>query len=141
MTKLTDLTITEALEGLSAKKFSAAELTEAHIAAMEKARGLNAFITETPDLARKQAKESDARRASGKAGALDGIPLAIKDLYCTKGVKTTAASKILDNFVPTYESTVSGKLFDAGAVMLGKTSLDEFAMGASNTTSAFNPVV
>ncbi|MGB9152718.1 MAG: Asp-tRNA(Asn)/Glu-tRNA(Gln) amidotransferase subunit GatA [Alphaproteobacteria bacterium] len=141
MSKLTDLTIAEALQGLSAKKFSAVELTDAHIAGVEKARGLNAFITETPDLARKQAKESDARRASGKAGELDGIPLAIKDLYCTKGVRTTAASHILDNFVPTYESTVSQKLFDAGAVMLGKVNLDEFAMGSGGTTSYFKPTI
>jgi aspartyl-tRNA(Asn)/glutamyl-tRNA(Gln) amidotransferase subunit A len=141
MSKLTDLTITEALDGLSTKKFSAAELTDAHIVGVEKARPLNAFITETPDIARKQAQASDARRASGKVGALDGIPLAIKDLYCTKGVRTTAASKILDNFVPTYESTVSQKLFDAGAVMLGKVNLDEFAMGSGGITSAFNPTI
>lgn len=141
MTKLTDLTITEALQGLSAKKFSALELTDAHIAGMEKARGLNAFITETPELARQQAKESDARRASGKAGALDGIPLAIKDLYCTKGVRTTAASRILENFVPTYESTVSQKLLDAGAVTLGKANLDEFAMGSGGTSSYFKPTI
>jgi aspartyl-tRNA(Asn)/glutamyl-tRNA(Gln) amidotransferase subunit A len=141
MSKLTDLTITEALKALDAKKFSAVELTDAHIAAMEKARGLNAFITETPEQARKQAKESDTRRASGKAGALDGIPLAIKDLYCTKGVRTTAASHILENFVPTYESTVTQKLFDAGAVMLGKVNLDEFAMGGSGITSYFKPAI
>ncbi|MDD3289002.1 MAG: Asp-tRNA(Asn)/Glu-tRNA(Gln) amidotransferase subunit GatA [Alphaproteobacteria bacterium] len=141
MSKLTDLSITEALARLDKKEFSAVDLASAHIEGMKKARCLNAFITETPEIALEQAKKSDARRAAGKAGALDGIPLGIKDLYCTKGVKTTAASKILDNFVPTYESTVSGKLFDAGAVMLGKTSLDEFAMGGSNTTSAFDPVV
>jgi aspartyl-tRNA(Asn)/glutamyl-tRNA(Gln) amidotransferase subunit A len=141
MTKLTDLTITEALQGLSIRKFSAVELTDAHIAAVEKARGLNAFITETPEIARKQAKESDARRASCKAGDLDGIPLAIKDLYCTKGVRTTAASHILHNFVPTYESTVSQKLFGVGSVMLGKVNLDEFAMGSSGSTSAFKPTI
>ncbi len=141
MTKLTDLTITEALTGLSAKKFSAVELTDAHIAAVEKARGLNAFITETPDIARKQAAESDARRKAGKTGDLDGIPLAIKDLYCTKGTRTTAASHILHNFVPTYESFVSKKLFDAGSVMLGKVNLDEFAMGSSGGTSYFKPTI
>lgn len=143
MTKLTDLTITEALEGMSAKKFSAVELAEAHIAAVEnpQARGMNAFITETPFLAREQAAASDARRAAGNAGDLEGIPLAIKDLYCTKGVRTTAASHILHNFVPTYESTVSQKLFDAGAVMLGKANLDEFAMGSSGITSAFKPTI
>ena len=143
MTKLTDLTISEALQGLEAKTFSAVELTEAHLAAMEspKARGLNAFITETPEIARRQAAESDARRAQGQAGALDGIPLAQKDLYCTKGARTTAASKILDDFTPTYESTVTQKLFDAGSVMLGKVNLDEFAMGGSGTTSAFGPTI
>jgi len=141
MSKLTDLTIAEALQGLSAKKFSAVELTDAHIAGIEKARGLNAFITETPEIAKRQAKESDARRAAKKAGALEGIPIAIKDLYCTKGVRTTAASHILDQFVPTYESTVSEKLFGAGAVMLGKTNLDEFAMGSSGITSFFKPTI
>ncbi len=141
MTALTNLTIAEALDGLNAKKFSAAELTDAHIAAIEKARGLNAFVTETPDIARAQAKASDARRASGAASALDGIPLALKDLFCTKGVRTTAASKILNDFVPPYESTVTQKLFDAGAVMLGKVNLDEFAMGGSGITSAFGPTV
>jgi len=143
MTKLTDLTITEALEGLAGKKFSSTELTEAHIAAMENpaARGINAYITETPFVARQQAAASDARRAAGNAGELDGIPLAIKDLYCTKGVRTTAASRILHNFVPTYESTVTQKLFDAGAVMLGKSNLDEFAMGSSGITSASGPTI
>ena len=141
MTKLTDLTIVDALDGLAAKKFSAVELTDAHLVGMEKARGLNAFITETPEIAKRQAKESDARRASGKAGALEGIPLAIKDLYCTTGVKTTAASKILSNFVPTYESTVSQKLADAGSVMLGKVNLDEFAMGSGGTSSHFGPTI
>ena len=141
MSKLTDLSITEALSGLAAKKFSAVELTDAHIKAVEKARPLNAFITETPEIAARQAKESDARRASGKAGALDGIPLAMKDLYCTKGVRTTAASKILHNFVPTYESTVSQKLADAGSVMLGKVNLDEFARGSGGTSSHFGPTI
>lgn len=141
MTKLTDLTILEAVDGLKAKKFSAVELTDAHIAAMEKARGMNTFITETPEIARSQAKDSDARRASGSAGALDGIPLAIKDLFCTKGVRTTAASHILENFIPTYESTVTTKLFDAGAVMLGKVNLDEFAMGSGGITSYFKPAI
>lgn len=141
MSKLTDLSVVEALAGLEAKKFSAVELAKEHIAGMEKARCLNAFVTETPELALDQAKASDARRASGKAGAMDGIPIGMKDLYCTKGVRTTASSKILDNFVPTYESTVSKKLFDAGAVMLGKTALDEFAMGSSTTTNAFGPTI
>lgn len=141
MTKLTDLTVTEAVSGLLTKKISATELVSAHIAAVEKARGLNAFITETPELALKQAKESDARYAAGTAGAMDGIPIGIKDLYCTKGVRTTAASHILDNFIPTYESTVSQKLFNAGSVMLGKVNLDEFAMGSGGTSSYFGPAI
>ncbi len=141
MTKLTDLTITEALAGLDAKKFSAVELTEAHIVATEKARPLNVFITETPEIARQQAKASDVRRVSGKAGAMDGIPIAMKDLYCTKGTRTTAASGILYNFIPTYESTVSQKLFDAGCVMLGKANMDDAAMGSANITSHFGPVI
>ena len=141
MTNLTHLSVTEALAGLAKKEFTAVELTQAHIKAMERARGLNAFITETPELALKQAQDSDARRTKGNAGAMDGIPLGIKDLFCTKGVRTTAASRILDNFTPTYESTVSQKLLDAGAVTLGKTNLDEFAMGSSNITSAYGPVI
>ncbi len=141
MTKLTDLTMTEALAGLTAKSFSAVELTQAYIAAMTKGRGLNAYITETPELALEQAKASDARYAAGAARAMDGMPIGMKDLYCTKGVRTTAASKILDNFVPTYESTVSQKLQDAGCVMLGKLNLDEFAMGGSGTTSAYGPAI
>ena len=141
MTGLTNLTLAETIKGLEKKEFSAAETTQAHIRAVEGARHLNAFITETPDLALKQAKESDARRAKGNAKPLDGVPLAIKDLFCTKDVRTTACSKILGNFVPPYESTVSGKLLGDGAVMLGKTSLDEFAMGSSNTTSAFGNVI
>lgn len=138
---LIDLTLAQALDGLAAKRFSAVELTEAYIARAEATRGLNAFITETFDLAREQAKASDERRAKGQAGALEGAPLGIKDLFCTEGVRTTAASKILHNFVPPYESTVSGKLKAAGAVMLGKLNLDEFAMGSSNTTSHFGPVI
>ena len=142
MGKLTDLSVTEAVAGLAGKKFTAVELAKAHIAAMQApaARGMNAYITETPELALKQAAASDARRAAATAGAMDGIPVAIKDLYCTKGVKTTAASRILDDFTPTYESTVTQKLLDAGCVMLGKTNLDEFAMGSSSTTSWYGPV-
>jgi len=141
MTDLCKLTIAEALEGMDKKKFSASELTEAHIKACEGARGLNAFITESFDVARGQAKASDARRAEGKALPLDGIPMAIKDMFCTKGVRTTAGSKILGNFVPQYESTVTAKLFADGAVMLGKANQDEFAMGSSNITSAFGPAI
>jgi aspartyl-tRNA(Asn)/glutamyl-tRNA(Gln) amidotransferase subunit A len=141
MTDLTHQTIVEALKGLKAKQFTSKELTEAHIRQMEATKSLNAFVTETPDLALKQAAESDKRRAAGNAGPLEGIPLAIKDLFCTKGVQTTASSNILKGFIPQYESTVSGQLFRDGIVMLGKTSLDEFAMGSSNTTSAFGNVI
>ncbi|MGB4056863.1 MAG: amidase, partial [Alphaproteobacteria bacterium] len=141
MTSLTHLTIDEALRGLEKKEFTSVELTEAHLTAMEKARNLNAYIVETPEIAMKQAKESDLRRATGKSGLLDGIPLGIKDLFCTDGVQTTAASKILKGFKPTYESTVTANLFRDGAVMLGKTNLDEFAMGSSNTTSAYGNVI
>lgn len=141
MSTLTHLTITEALKGLEKKEFTAVELTSAHIKAVEDIRSLNAYILETPEIALKQAQESDQRRASGKAGLLEGIPLAIKDLFCTKGVETTACSNILKGFIPQYESTVTRKLFDDGAVMLGKVNLDQFAMGSSNTTSAFGNVI
>ncbi|TDQ78847.1 aspartyl/glutamyl-tRNA(Asn/Gln) amidotransferase subunit A [Dongia mobilis] len=141
MSELTHLTIAAALDGLAAKKFSARELTEAHLAAMAKHKNLNAYITETPEIALKQADASDQRRAGGKAGALEGIPLGIKDLFCTEGVLTTAGSHILDGFRPTYESTVTRNLFDAGAVMLGKLNLDEFAMGSSNKTSYYGNVI
>jgi aspartyl-tRNA(Asn)/glutamyl-tRNA(Gln) amidotransferase subunit A len=141
MTGLTELTLTDAREGLSRKKFSAEELAKAHIAAMEQARVLNAFILETPEKALEMARASDARIAKGKSGPLEGIPLGIKDLYCTEGVQTTAGSRILEGFVPTYESTVTANLWRDGAVMLGKLNLDEFAMGSSNETSYFGPVI
>ncbi len=138
--ELTELGLAEARDGLRAGDFSARELVDAHIGAMEAARGLNAFITETPDLAREQAEAADRKIASGEAGLLEGLPIGIKDLFCTDGVRTTAGSRILDNFVPVYESTVTAKLRGAGAVMLGKLNLDEFAMGSSNETSYFGPV-
>ena len=141
MTSLTALTIAEASVKLKAKDISALELTDAYLAAMEKARALNAYIVETPEQARDMAKASDARIAKGEAGALEGIPLGIKDLFATMGVHTQAASHILDGFKPTYESTVSGNLFREGAVMLGKLNMDEFAMGSSNETSYYGPVV
>ena len=137
--ELTELTLADARDALRAKKISARELVEAHIGAIGKARRLNAFITETADLALAQAKESDARLAKGEGRPLEGIPLAIKDLFCTKGVRTTAASHILGEFVPAYESTVTQNLWNAGAVLLGKTNLDEFAMGSSCETSYFGP--
>ena len=140
--RLTELTIAGARDGLAHGSFSALELAEAHIAAMEAARGLNAFITETPEVARARARASDARRAKGEAaGPMDGIPVAVKDLFCTEGVLTTAGSHILDGFTPRYESTVTANLNAAGAVMLGKTNLDEFAMGSANVTSYHGPVI
>ncbi len=137
---LTALSLAEARDGLARKAFSARELTESHIAAVEAVRPLNAFITETPDQALAMAAAADERLARGEARPLDGIPIAVKDLYCTKGVLTTAASHILDGFRPPYESTVTDKLWQAGAVMLGKSNLDEFAMGSSSTTSYYGPV-
>ncbi|MDP2261053.1 MAG: Asp-tRNA(Asn)/Glu-tRNA(Gln) amidotransferase subunit GatA [Caulobacter sp.] len=141
MSELTSLTLKAALEGLRAKQFSSVEITRALIAAVEAARPLNAFVLETPEKALEMAAASDARIASGDAGALEGAPLGIKDLFCTEGVRSTAASKILGNFIPEYESTVTANLFGDGAVMLGKLNLDEFAMGSSNETSAFGNVI
>ena len=138
--KLTDLTIADAKKLLLNKEISAVELTEAYIKNMEKYSYLNAYVTSTPEIALEQAKIADDNIAKGKARELEGIPLAIKDLYCTKGVKTTASSKMLENFIPQYESTVSQKLLDAGISMLGKTSMDEFAMGSTNLTSYFGEV-
>jgi aspartyl-tRNA(Asn)/glutamyl-tRNA(Gln) amidotransferase subunit A len=138
---LTALTLAQARDGLTKKEFSAAELAQAHVSAMEKARTLNAFVLETAERATEMAKASDARLAKGEAKPLDGIPLAIKDMFCTEGVRTTACSHILDNFVPTYESTVTANLWRDGAVLLGKTNNDEFAMGSSNETSFCGPVI
>ena len=140
MSDLTSLTLEAAVEGLKAKRFSSLELTQAHIQAMESGRALNAYVLETPDKALSMARAADARIASGAAGPLEGVPLGIKDLFCTEGVRTTACSKILGDFKPTYESTVTTQLWRDGAVMLGKLNLDEFAMGSSNETSAFGPV-
>ena len=134
------MTLAEARDAIRAKKISSRELTGAFVKAIEGARPLNAFLTEAGEQAMLAADAADRRIAEGKMGALEGLPLAIKDLFCTKGTRTTAASKILGNFVPPYESTVTQNLWDAGAVMLGKTNLDEFAMGSSNETSAFGPV-
>src|SRR3954454_17267730 len=140
MSDLTSLTIAEARNGLAAKSFTSLELTEAHIAAIEAARALNAFVLETPDEARTMARAADETIARGEGGPLAGIPLGIKDLFATKGVRTTACSRILSNFVPTYESTITSQLWRDGAVMLGKLNNDEFAMGSSNETSCFGPV-
>ncbi len=141
MAELTHLTLAQARDGLRAKDFSAVELAQAHLDAMEKGRELNAYITETGDLAKERAKAADNNLANGSAGALEGLPIGIKDLFCTEGVLTTAASHILDGYQPQYESTVTAKLKDAGAVMVGKTNLDEFAMGSSNESSYYGPAI
>jgi aspartyl-tRNA(Asn)/glutamyl-tRNA(Gln) amidotransferase subunit A len=136
----TSFTLADARSALGQKKISARELASAFVSAVEGARELNAFVTETPELALEGATESDARLAKGEGRPLEGLPLAIKDLFCTKGVRTTAGSRILGNFVPSYESTVTQNLWNAGATMLGKTNMDEFAMGSSNESSHFGPV-
>ena len=141
MTVLTDLTIAGMKAGLAKRDFSAVELADAHLDAMAAARALNAFIVETPEIARAQAAAADASLARGAVRPLTGIPIGIKDLFCTQGVQTTAGSKILQGFIPQYESTVSGKLLGDGAVMLGKLNMDEFAMGSSNETSAYGKVI
>jgi aspartyl-tRNA(Asn)/glutamyl-tRNA(Gln) amidotransferase subunit A len=141
MTELTSLTLAQARDALRRREFSAAELTDAHLAVMEQARALNAYVLETPEQARAMAAAADARLAAGEARPLEGLPLGVKDMFATKGVRTTAASHILDNFVPTYESTVTANLWRDGAVMLGKLNNDEFAMGSSNETSFFGPVI
>ena len=141
MTDLNKLTIAETLEGLKNKQFSATEVTQSYIKAMEDHRRLNAYVLETPEIALEQAKESDARYANGTNKALDGIPMGIKDLFCTKGIRTTACSHILDNFIPQYESTVTQNLLNAGVNILGKLNMDEFAMGGSNETSFFGPAI
>lgn len=141
MTELNKLTISETLDGLKNKKFSATELTQSYLHAMETNRHLNAYVLETPEVALTQAKEADTRYANGSNKALDGIPMGIKDLFCTKGIRTTACSHILDNFVPQYESTVTQNLLDAGVSILGKLNMDEFAMGGSNETSFYGPVI
>src|SRR5258707_8052626 len=129
MAALTDLTIAQLTTALARKEASAVDVADAHLKKLDEHRALNAFITETPDKAREMAKASDARRAKGEAGLLDRVPLAIKDLFCTQGVQTTAGSHILQGFVPPYESTVTANLWEAGAGLIGKTNLDEFAMG------------
>ena len=141
MTDITKLTVYEQLQGLKNKEFTSVELAIAYAKKMEEGRKYNAYITECTDYAIEQAKESDYRYANGTNRSLEGIPLGIKDLFCTKNIRTTAASHMLDNFVPPYESTVTQNLLNNGAVFLGKLSLDEFAMGGSNETSYFGPVV
>jgi aspartyl-tRNA(Asn)/glutamyl-tRNA(Gln) amidotransferase subunit A len=141
MTDLTALTLAEARDGLSGKEFSATELTHAHLAAMAKAHALNAYVLETPERAQSMAKAADERLQSGDARPLEGIALGIKDMFATKDVRTTACSRILGNFIPTYEATVTANLWRDGAVMLGKLNNDEFAMGSSNESSCFGPTI
>ena len=141
MTELTKLTIAEAREGLQNKEFTAPELVEAYAAKMAEGRKYNAYVCETTEQALAQAKESQKKIEGGEGGELEGIPLGIKDLFCTKGITTTACSNILKGFVPPYESVVTARLLAAGANFLGKLNLDEFAMGGSNETSAFGPAV
>ncbi|MDR0571988.1 MAG: Asp-tRNA(Asn)/Glu-tRNA(Gln) amidotransferase subunit GatA [Rickettsiales bacterium] len=139
--ELTKLTLLEAKKKIDNKEISSLELADAFIENIEKNKRLNAFITTTFDLARKQAKESDAKIAAKNGGKLEGLPLAIKDLFCTAGVRTTAASKILEDFTPPYESTVTQKLKDEGYVLLGKTNMDEFACGSTTMTSYFGNTI
>jgi aspartyl-tRNA(Asn)/glutamyl-tRNA(Gln) amidotransferase subunit A len=134
------LNLAEARDGLARKSFCARELAAAYNDAVSEVEPLNAYITATPERALEMADAADQRLAKGEALPLDGIPIAVKDVYCTKGVLTTAASHILDGFHPPYESTVTDKLWQSGAVMLGKANLDEFAMGSSTTTSYYGPV-
>ena len=141
MSKLTDLTLAEARDGLAEKKFSAVELTQAHIDRVAAAEKLNAYVLQTPEKALAMAAESDKKIAANEAGALEGLPIGVKDLFCTKNVRTTACSNILGEFIPPYESTVTANLWADGAVMLGKLNNDEFAMGSSNETSRFGAVL
>ncbi|MCP3970345.1 MAG: Asp-tRNA(Asn)/Glu-tRNA(Gln) amidotransferase subunit GatA [Rhodobacteraceae bacterium] len=141
MSELTRLTITEARDKLRSGEVSSVALTEACLAEIDAADALNAFVHKTPEIALDQAQAADARIAAGQAPTMCGIPLGIKDLFCTKGVPSQAGSKILDGFLPQYESTVTQNLFDAGSVMLGKLNMDEFAMGSSNETSTYGDVI
>ena len=142
MSDLTQLTISQARAKLRAKEITATEITEAYLSAIERANpSLNAYIVVTGDKARDMAKASDAKLAKGEGGSLEGIPLGIKDLFGTEGVHTQACSHVLDGFKPRYESTVTANLWADGAVMLGKLNMDEFAMGSSNETSYYGPVV
>ena len=137
---LNQLSIAEARDKLRAREITAADLTEACLTAIDGAHALNAFVHHTPEIARAQAKAADVRLAAGEAPPLCGIPLGIKDLFCTRGVPSQAGSNILKGFRPEYELTITSQLFDAGAVMLGKLNMDEFAMGSSNETSCYGPV-
>ena len=139
--KLTDLNITDAKKKLKFKEISVKELVEAHIQKVKEIKHLNAYILETFEHALKQASDSQKRYNSDEDLILDGIPIAIKDLFCTKNFRTTAASNMLRNYIPPYESTVTHKIFESGAVMLGKANMDDNAMGSSNKTSCFGECI
>ncbi|WP_347939334.1 Asp-tRNA(Asn)/Glu-tRNA(Gln) amidotransferase subunit GatA [Rickettsia oklahomensis] len=141
MTELNKLTVADSIKGLKNKDFTSTELVNAHIKQIEKHKNLNAYVTKTFDLALKGAQIADQNYAQNKARILEGIPFAAKDLFCTKGIRTTACSNILKNFIPNYESSVTQNIFDKGGVMLGKTNMDEFAMGSANITSCFGNVI
>jgi aspartyl-tRNA(Asn)/glutamyl-tRNA(Gln) amidotransferase subunit A len=141
MSELTKLTIAEARDALRRGDVTSVELTEACLSAIDGADALGAFVHKTPEIALERARAADARIKAGDAPGMCGIPVGIKDLFCTEGVPSQAASKILEGFRPEYESTVSGQLRDAGAVMLGKLNMDEFAMGSSNETSVYGNAV
>ena len=141
MSELNKLTIADARDGMRAGEFTSAELTAACLGAVEEAGALNAFVHNTPEIAKTQAAAADARIKAGDAPSMCGIPLGIKDLFCTKGVESQAASAILSGFKPEYESTITQQLWDAGSVCLGKLNMDEFAMGSSNETSTYGDVV
>ncbi|HDO51244.1 MAG TPA: Asp-tRNA(Asn)/Glu-tRNA(Gln) amidotransferase subunit GatA, partial [Rhizobiales bacterium] len=142
MSDLTELTLAAARDGLRARDFSAQEITQAHLDAIDAGNAaLNAYILPVPEMALKMADAADKKITGGDAGPLEGVPLGVKDLFCTRDVRTTAGSHILDGFTPTYESTITANLWDAGAVMLGKLNCDEFAMGSSNETSYYGPAI
>ena len=141
MGDLNKLGLAEARDALRAGDVTSLELTDACLSAIDGAGALNAFVHHTPEIARTQAAAADARIKAGDAPAMCGLPIGIKDLFCTKGVPSQAGSRILEGFLPEYESTVSGNLLEAGAVMLGKLNMDEFAMGSSNETSVYGNAV
>ena len=141
MTELLSLSATEAKRALTQKEISAVELTTAYLEAIDQTAGLNNYVVVTADKALEMAANSDKKIAGGTAGTLEGLPVGVKDLFCTQDVSTTACSEILRNFVPPYESTVTDNLWQAGGVMLGKLNCDEFAMGSANETSCFGPAV
>ena len=141
MTKISNLGVVETLKGLNKKDFSSVEVTKEYLQLIENEKKLNAYIHFNTEKSLSLAELSDERRAKNEALPLDGLPIAVKDIFCVKGERTSACSKILENFIPNYESTVTSKLWQAGGVYIGKTSMDEFAMGSSNETSYFGSVV